>query len=193
LHTLSRESELRKIPSHFRKIQSLKNTTCGQEPTMPRTRLKRTTITTANGTRVERVTVVERSVQEWEIQAEAVRRCRQLLGFGDAASPGVTFTLCGDFNAGRRGMQESVKAKATGIVAGEEDLRFYGLGGRALLVEMKGPKTPVSAEQKARHELHRSLGFQVEVVRGKTVEQGAADVVSLVRGWLAANDNVSKK
>jgi hypothetical protein len=32
--------------------------------------------------------------------------------------------------------------------------------------------------------LHRSLGFQVEVVRGKTIEQGASDVVELVQEWL---------
>jgi hypothetical protein len=123
--------------------------------------------------------------QEWEIQAEAVRRCRQLPGYGDEWSPGVTFTLAGDFNAGRRGMREQVKAKATGLTKGEPDIRFYGLGGRLLLIELKGPKTPVSKEQTARHALLRGLGHRVEIVRGKTIEQGAADVVELVRGWLA--------
>ena len=118
------------------------------------------------------------NVPEWTIQAEAVRRLRALPGYG------VTFTLAGDFNAARRSRQESVKAKATGIAAGEPDLRLYGHGGRLLLIEMKGPRTPVSREQKARHELLRGLGFRVEIVRGKTVEQGAADVVALVLEWL---------
>lgn len=127
--------------------------------------------------------------QEWEIQAEAIRRLKQLPGYGDEWAPGVTFTVAGDFNAGYRGPRQAVIAKATGITAGEEDIRVYGQGGRLLLIEMKGPKTPVSKEQKARHELHRQLGFRVEIVRGKTIEQGAADVVDLVRGWLAANDN----
>jgi hypothetical protein len=61
---------------------------------------------------------------------------------------------------------------------------LYGRGGKLLLIEMKGPKTPVSADQRKRHALHRSLGFQVEVVRGKTIEQGASDVVELVQEWL---------
>ena len=162
---------------------------------MTRTRLARTTRTLANGTKVTQTKLVEAGPLEWEIQAEAVRRCRALPGFGDEAAPGVTFTLAGDFNAGRRGIQESIKAKATGIVAGEEDLRFYKLGGEALLVEMKGPKTQISADQHKRHALHRHLGFRVEVVRGKTIEQGAADVVALVKEWLGepANDNGGSK
>src|SRR5687767_6721271 len=90
---------------------------------MTRQRLARRTTTLANGTSVVRAKLVEVGPLEWQVQAEAVRRCRALPGFGDEAGPGVTFTLAGDFNAGRRGMQESVKAKATGIVAGEEDIR----------------------------------------------------------------------
>lgn len=158
---------------------------------MTRNRLARTTTRLGNGTVVTKTKLVEAGPLEWQVQAEAVRRCRALPGFGDEAGPNVRFTLAGDFNAGRRGMQESVKAKATGIVAGEEDLRFYKMGGQAMLVEMKGPKTPVSKEQVKRHALHRHLGFRVEVVRGKTIEQGAADVVALVTEWLAepANDN----
>lgn len=155
-------------------------------------RLARSTRTTANGTRVTTTKLVPRAVQEYEIQAEAVRRVRQIPGYGDEAGPGVTFTCAADFNAGRRSPQQAVIAKATGIKAGEEDLRFFATGGRVLLVEMKGPKTPISEEQHKRHALHRHLGFRVEVVRGKTIEQGAADVVALVQDWLAggaANDN----
>lgn len=124
--------------------------------------------------------------QEWECQAEAVRRVRQLPGYGDEAAPGVTFTFAADFNAARRSSQESTKAKATGIKAGEQDLRFYAMGRHVLLLELKGPETPVSAEQKARHALHRHLGFRVEVIRCKTIEQGASDVVALVTDWLAS-------
>lgn len=148
------------------------------------TRLSKSTSRTPNGTSVTRVKRVLRGVQEWEIQAEAVRRCSALPGFGDEAGPGVTFTLAGDFNSARRGFQESVKAKATGIKSGEEDLRFYKAGGKVLLIEVKGPKTPISAEQHKRHALHRHLGFRVEVVRGKTIEQGANDVVEIVKEWL---------
>lgn len=156
-----------------------------------RTRLARKTETLPSGVRVERTKAVEAGPLEWEIQAECARRLRRLPGYGDTAGPGVTFTFAADFNSARRSPREQVKAKATGIAAGEEDLRVFAAGARVLLIELKGPKTPVSADQKKRHELHRSLGFRVEVVRGKTIEQGAADVVALVVGWLAeaANDN----
>lgn len=157
---------------------------------MTRTRLARKTTTLPNGTKVTKTKLVEADDLEWQIQAEAYRRIRRLPGFGDEAAPGVTFTCAADGNTGKR---RATMAKATGIVAGEEDLRFYAAGANVLLIEMKGPKTPISAEQIKRHALHRHLGFRVEVIRGKTIEQGAADVVALVQEWLAgimpANDN----
>lgn len=145
----------------------------------------------ANGTKVTKTKLVAAQPLEWECQAAICRAVRQIPGYGDVAGPGVTFTFAADFNAGRRSMNESVKAKATGIKAGEEDLRFLAIGERTLLLELKGPKTAVSADQKVRHELHRHLGFRVEVLRCKTIEQGVTDAVRLVTEWLAepANDN----
>lgn len=151
----------------------------------PRLRIRKTTTTTANGTRVTKTKLVPREIQEWEIQAEAVRRLRALPGYGDEAGPSVTFTLAGDFNAAKRSRQQATIAKATGIANGEPDLRVYGQHGRLLLIELKGPKTAVSKDQKRRHPLLRALGYRVELVRGMTIEQGAADVVALVLGWLA--------
>jgi hypothetical protein len=159
---------------------------------MTRQRLARRTRTTANGTKVTTTKLVEAGPLEWQIQAEAVRRVRQLGGYGDELGRGVVFTLAGDFNSARRSPQQAVIAKATGIAAGEPDIRLYGRGGRLLLIEMKGPKTPISADQKKRHALLGKLGHPVAVVRGKTIDQGAADVVKLVQDWLAAapaNDN----
>lgn len=163
---------------------------------MTRTRLARTTRTLANGTKVTQTKLVEADPLEWEIQAEAVRRLRQLPGYGDKPEPGVTFTLAGDFNSARRSPQQATIAKATGIAAGEPDLRIYGTGGRLLLIELKGPNTPVSKDQRdVRHPLLASLGHPVTIVRGKTIEQGAADVVALVKEWLGepANDNGGSK
>jgi hypothetical protein len=159
---------------------------------MTRTRLSRTTTTLANGTKVTKTKLVEAGPLEWEIQAEACRRLRQLPGYGDKPGPGVTFTFAGDFNSARRSRQQATIAKATGIAAGEPDLRIYATGGRLLLIEMKGPVTPVSKDQKVRHPLLASLGHPVTIVRGKTIEQGAADVVALVKEWLGepANDNL---
>lgn len=149
--------------------------------TTPRTTTRRL----KNGTRVV-MQAANDNIQEWECQAAAVRAIKLLPGYGDEAAPGVTFTFAADFNAGRRSRQESVKAKATGIKAGEEDLRFYGLGGRVLLIELKGPQTSISADQRKRHALHRHLGFQVEIVRFTTIEQGVEDVLRLVREWVGS-------
>lgn len=166
---------------------------------MTRTRIAKTTTRLANGTWVTKTKLAPRDPQEWECQAEGVRRVKQIPGYGDEAGPGVTFTFAADFNAGRRSPQQAVIAKATGIKAGEEDLRFVALGANTLLVEVKGPKTPVSAEQKMRHALHRHLGFRVEIVRCKTIEQGASALVALVTEWLEglgllpANDNDERK
>lgn len=150
---------------------------------MPRP-IRATTRKLANGTRVV-LQAANDNIQEWECQAAAVREIKLLPGYGDEAAPGVTFTFAADFNAAARSPRQATLAKATGIKAGEEDLRFAGIGGRSLFIELKGPKTSISAEQKTRHALHRHLGFQVEVVRFKTIEQGVADVLAIVRGWLA--------
>jgi hypothetical protein len=143
-----------------------------------------------NGTRVV-MAAANDNLQEWECQAEAVRQVKLIPGYGDDAGPDVTFTFAADFNAARRSVRESVKAKATGIKAGEEDLRFYGRGGRVLLIELKGPTTPISADQRKRHALHRHLGFQVEIVRFKTMEQGVDDVLRIVRDWIGGATELS--
>ena len=158
---------------------------------MTRQRVSRRTETLPNGTKVVRRKLVVADDLEWTIQAEAVRRIRSLPGYGDEFAPGVTFTLAADFNAARRSPQESVKAKATGIAAGEPDLRLYLAGGRLRLIEFKGAKTPVNADQKKRHPLLQALGFEVVIVRAKTIEEGATAAVELVKAWLAgaANDN----
>jgi len=155
---------------------------------MTRLRRAKTTTTLANGTKVTRTKLVEADDLEWQIQAEAYRQIQRLPGYGDEAAPGVTFTCAADGNTGKR---RGTISKATGIKAGEEDLRLYKLGGDVLLIELKAAKTLISADQHKRHALHRHLGFRVEVVRGKTIEQGAADVVALVKEWLGepANDN----
>ena len=152
-----------------------------------RYRTKTSTVKLASGTKVKRVTLVAAPVLEWVLQAAAVRALRAMPEYDRQ------FTLAGDYNAGRRSPQESVKAKATGLTAGETDLRIYAERGRLLLIEMKGEKTPVSKVQVERHALLRRLGYTVEVVKVSSEAEAAERVVNLVRGWLvagaAANDN----
>lgn len=149
-------------------------------------RIARKTITTANGTKVTRTVVKPREVQEYEIQAAAVRALRKLPEFNRK------FTLAGDMAAGKRSVQQSTIAKATGLVPGEPDLRVYVAGGRLCMIEFKAAKGRESPEQIDRIALLDTLGFMVVVLKAATPEEGAERAVALVKGWLergAANDN----
>lgn len=158
---------------------------------MSRQRIKETRTTTDNGTVVVRRKIVEAPELEWVLQAAAVRRIRTIPGYAAEWTPSARFTLAGDFNAGRRSRQESIKAAATGLTAGEADLRLYFTGGSLKMIEFKGARTPVSRDQMVRHELLDGLGFDIVIVRAKTEMEAADAAEALVRAWLAGavNDN----
>lgn len=162
---------------------------------------KKTQTTTIAGARVVittsasgKVTIKPAPIEEWVLQAAGVRALRAMPEYVDdaaAAKPG-TFTLAGDFNAARRSMREQVKAKATGLAAGEHDLRIYMAtahsGGQLGLIEYKAAKTPISVEQRKRHALLAALGFARQaLLRAATEEDAARLAVETVRGWLSAN------
>lgn len=172
---------------------------------MPKTTTRQQT-TKINGARVVirtsasgKVTVRAADVEEWVLQAAGVRALKAMPEYVEdakavtAASTTTThgtFTLAGDFNAARRSMREQVKAKATGLAAGEHDLRIYLAGGELGLIEYKAAKTPVSADQRKRHALLDALGFTRQaVLRATTEDEAARLAVDTVRGWLAANDD----
>lgn len=134
-----------------------------------------------NGTRVVRAT---NTTPEWKLQAAAVRALRALPEFGKR------FTLAADMAAGKRGRQNAAIAKATGLVAGEADVRLYMEGGRLGLIEFKAAKGRLSPEQKDRGALLARLGFTHQaVVKAATEPDAALQAVSVVSGWLAGNDN----
>lgn len=145
---------------------------------MTRTRLARKTTTLPNGTKVTKTTIKPRGVQEYEIQAEAVRRLRKLPEFDKR------FTLAGDMAAAKRSRQGATIAKATGLTPGDPDLRLYFEGGRLCMIEFKGPNGTESGEQIDRIALLDTLGFTVVVVKASTPDEGATRAVELVRGWL---------
>jgi hypothetical protein len=136
--------------------------------------------TTINGKRVVltrkagKLTVAPAPVLEWQLQAAAVSALRRHPDFNR------TFTMAGDFNAGRRGSTEQTKAKATGLTPGEPDLRLYLTGGRMLFIEYKTTTGRLSPEQRERHALLRALGFQVEVIKAATPEECAAATLALL-------------
>lgn len=103
---------------------------------------------------------------------------------------GRRFTLAADMAAGKRGWQNAAIAKATGMVAGEADLRCYLDGGRLGLIEFKAENGRLSPEQRDRHALLARLGFGHQAVIKAATEADAADMaMSTVRRWLATNDN----
>ena len=121
---------------------------------------------------------------EWRLQGAAVTALKRKR---DAGWP---IRVAGDMNAGRRSPAERGKAIATGMNAGEPDLRVYLPGGRLLLIEYKAKGGSVSVEQKAAHAELKVLGFDVVIVQPANEAEAADLTVALVAARLsAANDN----
>jgi len=140
------------------------------------------TTTLKNGTKVTRTT--SGPPKEWKLQAEACRQLRALPSFNKR------FAFAGDMAAAKRTRQGATIAKATGLTPGEHDLRFYLEGGVLGLIEMKAGTGSLKPVQRDRHTLLYRLGFTRQaVVKATTEADAAAQVVAIVKGWLAANDN----
>ena len=132
---------------------------------MTRMRLAKKTRVTANGTKVITAKLVAAPELEWRLQAAAVRRLRDMPTYcatmpDGGALPRGAFTIAADFNAARRSAQEAVKAKATGIAAGEPDLRIYLFGGRSDRVQGGARPAQQRADRAAR--LARGSGVSGE-------------------------------
>jgi hypothetical protein len=161
-------------------------------------RVRITTTTSATGTKVN---VEAAPIEEWLLQAAGVRALRAMPEYAVNAEAVAdhdnvgrqSFTIAGDMNAGRRSRNESMKAKATGIAAGDPDLRVYLPGGELRLIEYKNAEGVLTDSQKVRHPLLAALGHPVVTLRVCTEAEAAERTVALVRGWLAAaNDNLDK-
>ncbi|WP_242221670.1 VRR-NUC domain-containing protein [Shinella zoogloeoides] len=145
--------------------------------------------TKVNGKRVRiitrggKVTIKQAPALEWELQAEQCRRLKAMPEYGKQ------FLLVGGMEAGRRGRQEQIKAKATGLTAGHPDLTVFLPGGKVAMIENKAENGRLSMEQKERHTALAAIGHTVEVVKASTADEAASMAVALVRGWLADNDN----
>lgn len=154
-------------------------------------RVRIVTTTTAAGTKV---TVKAAPIEEWILQAAAVRALKAMPEYaGDAKRVAAndnaarpSFTIAGDMNGDYRSKRAAVKASATGIAAGDPDLRVYLPGGVLRLIEYKNAEGTFTASQKVRHPLLAALGHPVETLKVATEEEAAERSVALVRGWLAA-------
>ncbi|WP_174020419.1 VRR-NUC domain-containing protein [Agrobacterium fabrum] len=132
------------------------------------------------------VSVADAPIKESEGQAAQVRALRALPEFGRQ------FLLAGDMNSAKRGPRAQADAIATGMTPGEADLRIYLKGGQLRMIENKVGKGRLSSAQVARHASLVRLGHPVEVVRFTSTAEAASKAVSLVKGWLADNDNTKQ-
>ncbi|MDH2091108.1 VRR-NUC domain-containing protein [Rhizobium pusense] len=146
-----------------------------------------------------KVTVKEAPVLEWQLQAAAVRALKALPNYAKDAETvtanskaGIpSFTMAADMNGDYRSGNAAVKAEATGIAAGDPDLRIYLPNGVLRLIEYKGKLGRLTDSQKERHPLLEALGHPVLTVKVSTTDEAAEKSVALVKSWLleAANDN----
>ena len=154
-----------------------------------------TQTTRVNGQRVRiitrggKVSIKQAVMLEEDMQAAMVDALRKMPEYG--APPKGQFIFAGDMNAERRGHKARTKALKTGMAAGEPDMRIYGAGGRLLLIENKVGSAPLTESQKVRHPLLAAVGHPVTIVRATTTDEAANKAVTLVRGWLADNDNAT--
>ena len=157
---------------------------------------RQTQTTTLNGKRVRLVTTAGKieikpaPVLEWLLQAAQVTALRAMPEYGRQ------FLLVGGMEAGRRGKQEAVKAKATGLTAGHPDLTILLPNARCGMIENKNAEGRLSREQKDRHAALAKIGHHVVVIKATTEAEAAERAVATVRSWLAApvaaNDNEEK-
>lgn len=140
----------------------------------------RTKITTRNG----KVTTTAAEPLEWELQAAQVRHLRNLPEYVSQ------FILAADMNAERRGPKARTIALASGMTAGEPDLRIYANGGRLLLIENKIGRGRLSPAQIDRHAALERLGFKVVVLRANSEDDAVNQAVAAVLEFISANSPV---
>jgi len=81
----------------------------------------------------------------------------------------------------RIGRGAGKKAVKQGLKKGEPDLRIYLAGGKCLFVELKKQDGTTKPHQKARHELLRSLGFEVHVLRAPNGIEAWAELENIIK------------
>jgi hypothetical protein len=124
------------------------------------------------------------------LQASAVRALKAMPEYAATAervaanSNRPSFTIAGDMNGDYRSKRAAVKAQATGIAAGDPDLRVYLPNGVLRLIEYKNAEGSLTASQKIRHPLLAALGHPVVTLKVATEEEAAERTVELVRSWL---------
>lgn len=94
---------------------------------------------------------------EWLLQAAMIAE------FNKLEEQGWHISAVGDMNAGRRSRAAQQIAKATGMKAGEPDVRLYAGAGKIHLIEIKTAEGRTSEAQDDRHDRLATLGHKVHV------------------------------
>lgn len=81
---------------------------------------------------------------------------------------------------------QSQLAVATGVKAGEPDIRLYFEAARLVMVELKGANGKLTDSQKVRIPILRGLGFMVHIVRVASEAEAKAAVGVIVDAELSA-------
>jgi hypothetical protein len=113
-------------------------------------------------------------LKEWHLQASAVKWLRRY------RQAGWPIRVAGDMNSARRTLREQGHAAATGINAGEPDVRVYLPAGKILLIEFKRSDGETSDEQDDAHVELRELGHDVVMLAPANEEEAAVQTAELV-------------
>jgi len=116
-----------------------------------------------------------RGVTEAAIQrgvASYLRRLAQLSG---------AFTFTHPANEGKRSPMQGAILKAAGMQTGEPDIILFLRGGSAAFIELKNGQGHVSIAQRQRHDVLRGLGFDVHVVKARSVPEAIGQVEEIMQ------------
>ena len=113
-------------------------------------------------------------IPEWKLQAAA---CADL---DRRIADGAPFLFAGSLEGVKLNPYVAMMAKATGMKAGEPDLRLYFAHGRTVFAELKGENGKLNTDQKARIPILRALGFTVHVVFAASEDEMVARIAAIV-------------
>lgn len=120
-------------------------------------------------------------IPEWKLQAAICADLDRRVHEGDP------FLFAGSLEGVKLNPFVARMAKATGMKAGEPDIRLYFAAGRAVFVELKcaeGGK--LNADQKTRIPILRGLGFTVHIVFAADEHEAVEKVGDIIVAELVA-------
>lgn len=129
-----------------------------------------------------------RGVTEAAIQRGVASYLRHLASITGA------FTFTHPANEGKRSPIQGAILKAAGLQAGEPDIILFLRGGQAAFIELKNGQGSLSLPQRQRHDVLRGLGFDVDVVKARSVPEAIGQVEAIMqRLEIVSNGRIAGK